>query len=116
MKGPVYQKSIKFSSNIIQLYRELIKINEFILSKQIVRSGTSIGANVHEAGSSQSRKDFIYKMSIALKEAMETKYWLVILEDSKLINYNYQDLLNQVEELIKIISSILISSKKNLTK
>ena len=115
MEGPVYQKTIDFSVRLIGLYKELIQNKEFIISRQLLRSGTSIGANVHEAGSAQSRKDFISKMSIALKEARETKYWLIVLAGGKLINFDLTNLLDDVEELIKIISKIVISSKHNLT-
>ena len=115
MEGPVYQKTIDFSVRLIGLYKELVQNKEFIISRQLLRSGTSIGANVHEAASAQSRKDFISKMSIALKEARETKYWLIVLSEGKLINFDLTHLLDDIEEIIKIISKIVISSKHNLT-
>ena len=84
------------------------KQNEFILSKQVVRSGTSIGANVEEAIAAQSRKDFISKMSISSKEARETNYWLRLLRDSKLCgDLALSDLLKESEEIIKILTSIV---------
>ena len=116
MEGPVYNKTIEFSVRLIGLYKELIQNKEFIISRQLLRSGTSIGANVHEAASAQSRKDFISKMSIALKEARETKYWLIVLSEGKMINFDLTYLLDDIEEIIKIISKIVISSKHNLTK
>jgi four helix bundle protein len=88
---------------------------EYILSKQLLRSGTSIGANVEEACSGQSRKDFIAKLSIAQKESFETKYWLRLLKDSGIVEQRYVDsMLEDCEELIKIISKILVTSKANI--
>ena len=86
---------------------------EYVLSKQILRSGTSIGANVKEAEFGQSNSDFIHKMSIALKEANETDYWLSILHDTDYINTDlYQSLQNDCKELI----AILVASLKTLKK
>ena len=72
-------KSFEFSLNIIALYKKLVEENEYVISKQILRSGTSIGANIQEASAAFSKKDFLYKMSISSKEARETKYWLQLL-------------------------------------
>ena len=80
----IKEKTYKFALDIIKIYQQMIKQNEFILSKQLVRSGTSIGANVEEATAAQSRKDFISKMSISSKEARKTNYWLRLLRDSQL--------------------------------
>jgi four helix bundle protein len=113
MDGPVYQKTIEFSISLISLYKHLINKKEYIISKQLLRSGTSIGANVHEATSAQSRKDFISKMSIAAKEAKETRYWLIIMSEGKMVEYDYQPLLAAVEEIIKILGKIIITSKTN---
>lgn len=77
-------KSFNFSLKIIQLYKQLINEKEFVLSKQLLKSGTSIGANVEEAIAGQSRKDFVSKLSIASKEARETQYWLKLLDKSDL--------------------------------
>ena len=86
---------------------------EFILSKQVVRSGTSIGANVEEAIAGQSRKDFISKMAISSKEARETNYWLRLLRDSQLCkDIDYTNLINESEEIIKILTSIVKTSQK----
>ena len=101
----IKDKTYQFSLDIIRLYVELCKQKEFVLSKQLLRSGTSIGANVEEATAAQSRKDFISKMAIASKEARETHYWLRLLRDSKLcsvidffevINNNLGDVHNKV--------------------
>jgi four helix bundle protein len=80
-------KTFDFSLSIISLYINLKKENEFIISKQLLRSGTSIGANVEEAIAAQSKKDFIHKMAIASKEARETKYWLRLLNNLNLQKY-----------------------------
>lgn len=81
--------SFSFSLQIIGLYKILIQKSEYVLSKQLLRSATSIGANVEEAIAGQTRKDFITKMSIASKEARETRYWLRLLDKSKLIELDY---------------------------
>ena len=104
----IKEKSYKFALDILFLYKKMLEQNEFILSKQIVRSGTSIGANVEEATAAQSRKDFISKMSISSKEARETNYWLRLLRDSQLCKgIDYNDLINESEEIIKILTSIV---------
>ena len=111
----IQQKSYLFAIKIIELYKYLIGTKkEFILSKQLLRSGTSIGANIEEALGGQSRKDFISKLSIAYKEARETKYWLSLLREAK---YMTQEELNPVfdncEEILKIIGKIQKTSKEN---
>ena len=115
MEGPIYDKTIEFSVNLISFFKELEKSKEYIISKQLLRSGTIIGANVHEAASAQSRKDFINKMSIALKEAKESRYWLIVLSKSEMTKIDTSDLLQDNEEIIKIISKIIITAKHNLT-
>ncbi len=118
-KGKVENKSIiadktyVFALLIISIYKELKTQNEFILSKQILRSGTSIGANVNEAISAESKKDFVHKLGISLKEARETKYWLNLLKDSDYINNKMFFKSNEdCEELIKILSSIILTTKQ----
>jgi four helix bundle protein len=100
-------KTFDFSLSIINLYVSLKKENEFIISKQLLRSGTSIGANVEEAIAAQSRKDFINKMSIASKEARETKYWLRLLDKSTLTEIPVVNYLVEVEHIINIITKII---------
>ena len=112
--GTYYKKTIEFSINLISLYKELLRNNEYIISKQLMRAGTSIGANAQEATSAQSRRDFISKMSIAAKEAKETRYWLIVLSEGKLINFDYAKLLGDIDEIIKILSNIIITAKNNL--
>ena len=94
------------------MYKKLISQNEYVLSKQLLRSGTSIGANVTEATAAQSKKEFITKMSVASKEARETKYWLSLLSESKLVNINLENYLSEINELIKILTSIVKSSQE----
>jgi four helix bundle protein len=107
----VLKKAFDFALRIIQLNRELVAKHEFVLSKQVVRSGTSIGANINEALGGVSAKDFQHKMSIAFKEANETEYWLKLLKYSD--TQNTDKLITDVVELRKILSSIIITSKSN---
>ena len=112
MKDNVIQtKSYAFALQIIVLYRKLCKSNEFVLSKQLLRAGTSIGANVEEAQAGQSRADFISKMSIASKEARETNYWLRLLRDSKILDEaDVKWLLSESDAIINILTSIVKTS------
>ena len=104
----IKDKTYQFALEVIFLYKKMRDQNEFILSKQIVRAGTSIGANVEEATAAQSRKDFISKMSISSKEARETNYWLRLLRDSNLCEgIDYTELIKESEEIIKILTSIV---------
>jgi four helix bundle protein len=113
MKSIVQEKSFEFSLEIIRLYHRLKSKNEFVLSKQLFRSGTNIGANIEEALAGQSRKDFLSKMSIASKEARETRYWLRLMKASKLEGEDYSGLLNRVEELARMLTSIVKTTGKN---
>ncbi|MEK7202933.1 MAG: four helix bundle protein [Patescibacteria group bacterium] len=101
-------KSYKFAIRIINLYKYLtVNKKEYILSKQILRSGTSIGANVEEAIDGQSKKDFISKLSIAYKEARETRYWINLIVDSCILEKKLSiSLLSDCEEICKIIGKI----------
>jgi len=108
----VRDKSFKFALKIIELYRYLCDDKkEYVLSKQLLRAGTSVGANVEEAQAAQSKKDFISKMSIAAKEARETLYWLKLLKYGKYIMK--VEILIDSEELIRLLTSIVKSSEKN---
>jgi four helix bundle protein len=106
-------KSYRFALEAIDAYQHLVsEKKEFILSKQFLRSATSIGANVREARGAQSRADFINKLSIAHKEAFETDYWLCLLRDSKILSDDKAEhLLDLNTELIKILTSSLLTSK-----
>jgi len=108
----IQNKSFEFALKIIELYKNLIKQKEFILSKQLLKSGTSIGANVEEALAGISKKDFIAKMTISSKEARETRYWLKLYQASKLVDLDYSDYLNEIEEIISILTAIVKSSQK----
>ncbi len=109
----IQKKSFEFALEIIQLYRELQEKGEYVLSKQLLRSGTSIGANVEEASGGQSRRDFIAKMYIACKEARETRYWLRLLQASNLVNIDVTKELAHVNELIRILTSIIKTTSEN---
>jgi four helix bundle protein len=117
MKGEnlIQVKTYAFALRIIKLYRYLVdKKKEFILSKQVLKSGTSIGANVEEAIGGQTKRDFICKITIAYKEAREAHYWLRLLRDSKFITEKQAaSLLIDLEEILKILTSIQITTKKS---
>jgi four helix bundle protein len=110
----IVEKSFNFSLSVIALYKKLIEVHEYVLSKQVLRSATSIGANVEEAIAGQSRRDFIAKMSIASKEARETKYWIRLLEKSQFINYEYEILLKEIEQIINILTAIVKTSQASI--
>ena len=119
MKGNITQeKSYAFALKIVKLYKQLTEINkEYVLSKQILKSGTSIGANVTEANGAISDADFSSKISIAYKEALETKYWLRLLCDGEFITKKQFDSLHEdCDELCKILFSILKTTRINKTK
>jgi len=103
----IQNKSFEFSLRIIALYKKLIIEKEFVLSKQLLRSGTSIGANIEEAIAGQSRKDFVYKLGISAKEARETRYWLRLLKESDLTKQHVDTYLHEIDEIIKILTSII---------
>jgi len=109
--------SYAFALKIIDLYKHLISKNEYVMSKQILRSGTSIGANIEEAQAAQTKRDFIAKMSIAAKEARETNYWLNLLRDSGyLADYMHPDKLTEgLTLIIKTLTKIVKTSQKNIS-
>ena len=111
----IKDKSYKFALRIIKLYKYLIRDKkEYVLSKQILRSGTSIGANIEEAIGGYSEKDFVAKLSVAYKEARETKYWINLLIDSNYLEHKFADsLLKDCEEICKIASLIIITCRDN---
>ena len=111
----IVSKSMDYAVRIVRLYQYLIsEKKEYILSKQILRSGTSVGANVKEAERGQSKPDFISKMSIALKECSETEYWLDLLHKTDYITDKmYDSLYADNLELLKMLTSIINSAKKN---
>ena len=104
----IVKKSYQFALRIVKLYKFLLKEKEFVLSKQLMRSGTSIGANITEAQEAISKKDFKNKMSIALKESVESRYWINLLKDSEYLSEKQaESLLGDLEEIIKILSKIV---------
>ena len=104
-------KSYEFALNLVSTYKNLVAEKEYVLSKQLLRSGTSIGANIREANNAQSKADFIHKLSISLKESEETEYWLELLKDSNYIDFeSFQKLQHQNRD----ITRMLISSIKTL--
>lgn len=111
----IKDKSFDFALRIVKMYKFLCESKkEFVLSKQLLRSGTAIGALIREAEHAESKADFIHKIAIAQKEANEAEYWIELLFRSEYIDENaYQSILKDVQELHKIISSIIITSKKN---
>lgn len=111
-------KSYQFALEIIGIYKMLTLNKEYILSKQLLRSGTSIGANIREANNAQSKADFIHKLSISLKESDETDYWLDLLKDSSFItNEVYLKLNSQNIEINRmLISSIKTLKQKSISK
>jgi four helix bundle protein len=111
-KNVIKEKSFEFAVEIVYLYKVLVEKKEFVLSKQILRSGTSIGANIREAEHAQSKADFIHKLSISLKEANETEYWLDLLFETKYLSETeFQNIKNKIVEILKILTSIINTSK-----
>ena len=112
----IYNLSKKFALRIIRLYRYILKErHEYDMSKQIYRSGTSIGANIAESKNAQSKLDFINKLSIALKEADETRYWLDLLFESETISEaEYQSITNDLSVIIGTLVKIIKKTKENL--
>lgn len=109
----IKSKSFAFALRIVKLYKYLSTThNGYVLSKQLLRSGTAIGALVRESEHAESKADFIHKLSIALKEANETDYWLELLSQSKYINeVEYDSIKADIEEVIKLLVSIIKTSK-----
>ncbi len=114
MENVIEIKSFDFAVRIINLYKYLTAIKkEYVLSKQLLRSGTSVGANVAEAEQAQSRPDFVSKMNIALKETSETKYWIKLLKATDFLSEKESSsLLSDCVELEKLLVSIIKSSKQ----
>ncbi|MEC4991112.1 MAG: four helix bundle protein [Oscillatoria sp. PMC 1068.18] len=115
MKSKVYSKAYQFSIRVIKAYKYLIEEKkEFILSKQLLKSGTSIGANIAEAKVAISKADFRAKMSIAYKESLETKYWLSLLKDTEYISEKaFESIYADAEEISKMLWTIIKNSSQN---
>jgi four helix bundle protein len=109
----ILNKSYAFALEIISIYKVLKQNHEYDIGRQILRSGTSIGANINEATAAQSKKDFISKMAIASKEARETRYWLNLIRDSKMLEIDYNKILKEMDEIISILTAIVKTSQQN---
>lgn len=111
----IKKKSFLFAIRIVKMYQYIVlEKKEYVLSKQLLRSGTSIGANVREAINGQSKADFIHKLSISQKECDETLYWLELLKETSYINeVEFLSIHSDATELLKILKSIIISTKQN---
>lgn len=110
----ILDRTFDYALRIIELYRLMAVQKEYVLSKQMLRSGTSIGANVEEACAAYSKKDFAAKMSIASKEARETRYWLRLIDKSQITNVNVKADLIEIEEIMHILTAIVKTSQEHL--
>lgn len=115
MDNNLYKKAYAFAIRIVNAYRFLSREKrEFILSRQLLRSGTSIGANIAEANGAFSKADFSYKLSISYKECLETKYWLSLLKDTGFMDEEtFTSMFEAADELAKILYTILNKSRIN---
>ena len=115
-KSIIKDKSFAFAVRIVRLYKHLCENKkEYVLSKQLLRSGTAVGALVREAQNAESKADFIHKLGIAQKECDETIYWFQLLKETDFINSEDADsIIHDATELLKIIRSIIVTTKKNL--
>ncbi|HOS83363.1 MAG TPA: four helix bundle protein [Bacteroidales bacterium] len=109
----IKDKSFAFALKVIALYSQLQENKEFVISKQLLRCSTSIGANINEAIAAESRADFAHKMSIACKEARESLYWLELLHASNLKDFDYTFYVKECTEIVKILTNIVKSTKSN---
>jgi four helix bundle protein len=114
-KSIIKDRSFAFAVRVIRLFQYLTETKkEYVLSKQLLRSGTAIGALVREAQNAESTKDFIHKLGIAQKESDETIYWLELLKETEYINdKEFESINNEANELLKMIRSAILTSKKN---
>lgn len=113
-KNIIQERTFKFSLKVIKLYKVLKNNNEYSIGNQLLWSATSIGANVEEAIAAQSKRDFLSKMSISLKEARETRYWLRLLTESKLIDFDYSNYLKEILDIINILTKITKTTSEKL--
>ncbi len=115
-ENKILDLTFNFSLEIIQLYKLLQDHREFVISKQLLRCATSIGANTEEGNAGQTKKDFITKMSIASKEARETRYWLRLLEKSQIVKHDFTKYLQSIDHIINILTKIVKTSQESLVK
>ncbi len=118
IKDPLGSKSLAFAKRIVRLYKYLCEDKkEYIISKQILRSGTNPGAMVREAANAESGADFIHKLSVAQKEIGETRYWFELLRDIELLTeIQYKSIDADADELMRIVRSSILTKKQNLKK
>ena len=116
-KSIIKNKSFAFAVRIVKLYKYICKDKrEYTLSKQLLRSGTSVGAMVREAEYAETTKDFLHKLAIAQKEINETIYWLALLKETEYLeSHHYESINEDAVEIIKILNSIIKTTKKNVT-
>lgn len=109
------EKSFSFALKSVELYKILVEKKEFVLSKQLLRSGTSVGANVSESEHAQTKRDFIHKLSIAQKECGESIYWLKLLQASGYMSMSsYRELNDEATQILKILKRSIITAKQSL--
>lgn len=113
-KNLIQDRTFNFALDIIKIYVQMVEKKEFVLSKQLLRSGTSIGANVEEAIAGQSKRDFLSKMNISLMETREANYWLRLLKESKLVDVDFNPTLKESKEIMNILSAIVKTTKENV--
>ena len=115
MNSPLLDKSLDFATNIVLFYEEYSKTKkDTTIAKQLLRSGTSIGANINEAVYGNSKADFVSKLHISLKETSESIYWLTLLDRTKLINYDFSSLLTLAKEIKRMLIASINTAKENL--
>ena len=114
MNSPLIDKSLDFATQIVLFYEEFSKTKkDTTIAKQLLRSATSIGANINEAVYGNSKADFISKLHISLKETGESIYWLKLLKNTKLVNYDFDSLLSLAEEIKRMLIASLNTAKEN---
>jgi four helix bundle protein len=114
-KNIILEKSFNYALSIIELSKALDKKNEYVLSKQLLRSGTSVGANIRESNNTRTRKDFIHKMNIAQKECDESLYWLELLHKSKIIqDEDFENVFKAGQEIHYIVKRIILTSQNRM--
>jgi len=112
-RNPIKDQSFELSIMAIKIYRKMKIQREYIISKQLLRSSTSNGANIHEACAAESKKDFIHKLSISLKEARETEYWIQLIDHSKIVTLNTEEFKVKLNAVVALLVSSIKTSKKN---
>ena len=117
-KSVLKDKSFLFAISVVNLYNDLCnREKEFVMSKQLLRSGTSVGANIREAKNAESTKDFIHKLGVAQKECDETQFWLELLNETKYLSKErYLQLYDEANQIYKMLRSTILTSKQKMDK